>query len=418
MVGSAVRSLSQMELPSDIDQARHKLLVQRFQETIGKAVECYSGPLGRQVRGWVQDAIDIIQGEPLSVRRDIGLKTLSNIIMAIYVPHMAEDGSFKSLPLRYPEDIRDDSAYTTYFPSVTSPDAHPDAQILLVGEAPAFVETKIGVPLADLWNAVSSSCGVCRNFERCLLGTALLDKRTKPEFDRRLYGCEYEPSDRRRVSPAMYCYTAGEILRQILVSAGVARASWGKFLPSRYDVLAVATNVKRTTSLKRAGNGFRNEPSDPKLVQQHAPWLWLEAAMMLPKATVLLGSIALAGYQACSGSKKGSGSGLIDYTLPFGAVYKTYHPSYLLRLDGGLCWRASDELSLALSENVSRQQVASDPRWKLRTALVHVHDTILAAANYTQSQHILDERAGYTDIIQQFVIESIEDVVQPGVEEG
>lgn len=422
MTGSLSDLTSAVSTQVEADRARQRMLQEQFERLIFKQIERCIGTKKRSIPSELADmaaeAVRIVQQEPLEVRRVRGMEVLSGIIMRIYCMHLDEHGDLKSLPLKRAAEISGDEEhlYTTYLPSTTIADAHERAEILLVGEAPAFAETKAGVPLADLWNISSSVCSVCVNFERCFRDTVLIQHKARPRFDSRLFGCEfsevargYTPQRAMSVS-AGYCYTAGELLRQLLLQCGIGRASWRRYLDQiRPRVLAVATNAIRRTNLGRSGSGgISNRVSDAADIARDAGWLWLEAAMMQPSATVLLGNVALESFGIASGSRR-KGSGAMDYVFPFGMVYKSYHPSALIRTNVIMPWSILSELETALSEQAEHESVRS-PKWKSRAILVHLFDTLSAAVRYVQSPDPMDDRAvGYADILPAFMLAPVDE---------
>lgn len=397
---------------SEVDEARQRILHEQFERRIFKQIERFAGAkISSEVNDMACEAVRIIKQESLDVRRTRGMEVLSGIIMRLYCPHLDQAGELVPLPLKRASEIADSEEflYTTYLPSTTSADAHENAELLLVGEAPAFAETKAGVPLADQWNITSSVCVECANFERCFHDTVLIQGKGKPRFDDRLFGCQFEPyasvQSRRMAEASRYCYTAGELLRQLLLQCGIGRGSWRRYLQQiRPRVLAVATNAVRRTNLGRSkSGGIANRQTESSDIVRDAGWLWLEAAMMEPRATVLLGNVALEAFGAASGSKR-RGSGVIDYTFPFGMVYKTYHPSALIRTNVIMPWSLAQELESALTAQVDRQS-AQSAKWKPHTILVHLFDTLSAAARYAISPDPMDDRSvGYADILPGFVL--------------
>ncbi|GIV21858.1 MAG: hypothetical protein KatS3mg023_3609 [Armatimonadota bacterium] len=414
---SEIERLAQMELPVDeLDDARHSVTVERFEQRINKILsKVYRQHLvpPKEVQTLARQALEILRDGSLQERRTTGMAVLSGLINRAYCEHLDDDGNFRPLELRYGKHLPDN--YSTYIPSTTIADAHPDAELLLIGEAPAFAETKIGVPLADLWNVTGSLCGVCVNFQRCFFNTVLVKGKTAPQFEQRLYGCEFSeaPEHLARVARVnaggMTCYTAGEVLRKALVHVGIGRNSWGEYLnQTRCDVLAVATNVLRETTLAPSDKGMANQSAPDQKYMEHADWLWLEAAMMAPRATVLLGGKAMLGYCTVTGSKRTKGSGLLDYHHPFGMVYRTYHPAALMRQFS--VWQVEDELRRAFEDKVTRQQVNENERWQARAMLVHLVDALLAAKRYCLKPDPLDSKsAGYNQIIPSYLTSQFAD---------
>lgn len=401
----SLSDLAAVDMGDQVELARANAIKHQFERRLRAQVERVGSRIDAVVTDLIDELVRVMQQEPLSVRRTRGLELLSELILHLYCPHL-DDGGLKPLPLKRASEISEEElpAYSTYLPSTVQSDADARAELLLIGEAPAFAETKTGVPLSDLWNITASVCTTCSRFDRCFLGTVLVSGKSHPRFGDRLFGCHYEPGE--QLSPTGYhCYTAGEILRQLLLRCGIARACWGGWLDQvRPRVIAVATNALRRTNLTfSASGGISNGGTDSGRLSVDAGWLWLEAAMMEPKATVLLGNVALEAFGMATGSRR-RGSGVIDYIFPFGMVYKSYHPSALLRTNVILPWTLEKELQTALEERVERRSM-NTPKWRARMQLVHLYDTLFAASRYVQSPDPMNDRSvGYADILPGFAV--------------
>lgn len=417
---------------SDARQAQRRMLRESFRQRLISVVSSrvrqlyHTDSIPSDIQQIVARCIQLVETADLAQRRTEGLSLLSELILRLY-SFSAEDrttpwGGLMPFAMKSgaSASASEIEQYSRYYPSVTESDAHPDAEILLVGEAPGFTEVKVGIPLADLWNIASSVCSTCRHSERCLYNVSLLPSGVqKPSFGMRVIGCEYESlpdgaARARRISMSgTNVYTAGELLRRLLVKAGIGRASWGDYLSMvGVRAMAVVTNASRWASFRKSSTGLSNGETSESWVQAHAPWLWLEAAMMQPRATVLLGGVALLGYSAATGSRKSKGSGLLDYQFPFGAVYKTYHPAAVMHAGGVRPWQVDALLEKAATADVQHQDVVRDRFWKGAMAVVHLLDTLHAAVRSLQRQDALDDpQLGYSDILPSYITEYASDVI-------
>ena len=363
-----------------------------------------------RIQEWSDRLVDIYLNGTLADRRTEGIRILSRMIMSVY-SRLDDDGNLVSLELRYPSELSDAdfARYSTWCPSTMFAEAHPDIEILLVGQAPAYAENKVGVPLVDYFNLVGSACVQCSNFDRCFVDSVLVEK-SNARFDIRVLGCSFAPADEKQLElrrirlPGMNCNTAGELLRQLLLRAMIRRPSWGDH--SRWSgwVVGAATNAHRRTTFKRSPTGVSNGVPDPKQIEIDSGWLWLEAALIEPKATVLLGNDALLAYQHCTGNKRKPSINPFDHNKPFGVVYKTFHPSYVMR-SVSRPWKVPELLDRSVEESFHRHTLVVGERNHHLAVLVHMLDVLTSARKLASQSESLLERVGEcSDILPSYVL--------------
>lgn len=420
-----------------IDRARHKWLVGEFEKRLNKLLANLS--VGPKVNALKDEVVEILKDGDLSIRRTEGIRKLSHLLIySMADPSMtilAEGNEvyLSNLSLRTADQINQLVAqskrvgngnlanttngskdidwlnlYESYFPSTPQYDAHPDAEILLVGMAPGYVEGKTGIPLADLWNVQASNCASCANFQRCLVGTALLSSKQAYQPSKRLYGCEYEPAqDEFRIQESTQCYTAGEVLRRILEKLSIGRASWK--LERAFRTYAICTNVYRYMNREWGDKDSRNAEIPAEAIKSHAGWLWLEAAMVQPRATVLLGRVAAEGYKYTTGFSKSTLRGFVDLNFPFGAVYYTFHPSYLFRSGNRLFQNRfldilDSEIQKAVEEPLEQRQLHVSEIHQFRAELLHFRDTLDEASRCKPNRLLYEEAVGRNNILPTYIV--------------
>mgnify|MGYP001087343871 CR=1 FL=1 len=400
--------LAQTPIPHEkIEEFNEMRLKREFPDRLKRQLELMRCT-DRMVHRWADELIEMYQSSERSVLRTEGLRLLSKIIMGAF-RRLDENGQLRDMPLRSPRELKGDlEFYITWCPSTMFAEAHPDIEVLLVGLAPAYAENKVGIPLVDYENLTSSACMECINFERCFM-YSVLTERGKADFSSRLLGCQFQQADahtiesRRVRVTGMHCHTAGEILRHALKKALLVRPSWG--VPVRgQQVVAAATNALRETTLELSVTGVRNSQPDQAKIERDAGWLWLEAALIRPKATVLLGNDALTAYQICTGNKRKVGINPFDRSVAFGVVYKSYHPSYIMRRRGST--RRPDRMIEKIeSDSFTRQSLMPGNDSHELGALAHLIDVLTSARKVAaQEEPLLEKIDGSSDILPVYLL--------------
>jgi len=403
-MNQVLQKLGEVTIPhQQIEEFQNMELRREFAERLRRQLEkikCRD----RRVHEWADQLIELYNTADLATLRTDGIRLLSYIIMGAF-GRLDDSGSLISMPLIAASEMFDtvkdpdgQERYKTWCPSTMFAEAHPEIEVLLVGQAPAFNENKVGIPLIDYENLTKSACIECVNFERCFVGTTLVEK-GKPDYSRRLLGCDFKECDshqyerHKAMVVGMKCHTAGEVLRHALIQAGMVRPCWQVGVREN-QVVAACTNAVRTTTLEESSTGVRNgQPTEEDIVRDEG-WLWLEAALILPKATVLLGSDALLSYQLASGSKRKPGANPFDLMSPFGVVYKTYHPSYIMRKHGNRVFNPKRLVEDIEGVTPSRQSLVPGGSHHELGAFTHLIDVLISARKLARQQNSLLEGIG------------------------
>ncbi len=306
------------------------------------------------------NALKDLVDAPAEVRRTEGIRALADLQLALYRRY--------DPPVCQSEKSQPDAAV---FPSLLIMDAHERVEVLLVGEAPAVMETKVGVAFVDACNLVHSRCARCKKFDECF-EFALTGDPSKP----RMVGCDYpevlphlETPGRPQISGTIH--TAGDVLRVIMERAGLYRPSWGIKIPD-YMVYAAATNASILPSFDYNHKHGRVNVHAPK---QSGDWLWIEAMLIRPRATVLLGSVARNAYVRCAGGGSTSLKNPLDVSAVFGLVLTTYHPSAILRLLSR--FRHPNDVLLSANSQIPKVEPNNSVRARLMGS--HIYEVLLVA---------------------------------------
>lgn len=217
---------------------------------------------------------------------------------------------------------------------VTLPDGAPGAKIMVVAEAPGYLEDRCGIPLAGMKEISCSQCSACANLNTCY-GFRLIHTRgttAKPPPSGRLEtACipRISTSNQRMITPGMAVRSAGAIID------GLIHLKWNNKYP-RHSWLVkqgLYPNVKSiwfftNAVLCRPGSGPRGEKAPPRIAQERCrKWLMYQWACIRPAVVVALGKTALdnlLGQKTTLSPGKGQETKL-------GYILFEYHPAYYMR---------------------------------------------------------------------------------------
>lgn len=255
---------------------------------------------------------------------------------------------------------------------------HPDARILLVGEAPAYVEIGCGIPLADVTAIKASRCGGCPNMAQCY--DYLMNGGGKPGLGPPCtYTGENEQARTRNLSMKFRdVRNSGTILRAAMIDAGMRRSFWGDEYGGE---LVNVTNVSKLAKDKEKEKEERQQQeadgkekkakrkSADSIPQDYIDILHAEAFLTRPTVTVCLGSYASA---AVFGRRREVWDiDVISYRPPFGFVVQTFHPARALHgLEDPENGPTVRHIRMALNKAVSILQ--GDPRYTTTADMVSV----------------------------------------------
>lgn len=218
---------------------------------------------------------------------------------------------------------------------VVKPDGTADADIMVVGEGPGFLEDRCGVPLVAPLELRGSRCAQCKFPIRCF-GHRILQNPRDFNRKKRELPCTYTPSNTQLLSEDFYIKSAGTIFDGILLH------KWGGKFPRHNWVeqynKSHPTSPAKVKSPWYITNTLHCRSYDPVKLQDTTPesvpvercrrWLVFQWAAVNPKVIIAFGRTALSIF--APGSKADPGS-LLE--TPFGPVLFQYHPAHYMRDD-------------------------------------------------------------------------------------
>ncbi len=242
------------------------------------------------------------------------------------------------------------------------------AQIMLVGEGPGQFEQRTGQPFVSTTVLVGSRCAQgCSNYEGCYPGSRVpkqpcnyqslmrqVVRETKTEAGIQLEVAQERLLEiqRERSAAPFPIHTAGNILDEILLKAGLWRESWNsriRLLPEEKRLRPAQPGNVYITNLVRcrsatpdtrepgmwAVDGLRDVSPPPKEhVAACSPWLACQLYIIQPRVLVPLGNPAVEGLLGLKDPKITQLRGQLLQGPEGLPVIPEVHPSYILRKMG------------------------------------------------------------------------------------
>lgn len=222
--------------------------------------------------------------------------------------------------------------------SVVKPDGLANADIMIVGEGPGFLEDLARIPIVGPQELKSSHCNMCTKIKSCF-SARILDNPNSYGKKAKKVTCLPNYEDKEQITDTLFLRSTGSILDGILLKwkFKFARHNWIEYYNKHHvgnewehKSPFMITNIAlcRTTD----ATGLRDQSPSSVTKNKCKRWLAFQWAAVNPKIIICFGREALA---ILAGNDKKAGLVVPNEIIntKFGPVIYQQHPAAFMRED-------------------------------------------------------------------------------------